>query len=88
MSEQLLDCHDIHASINQARCERVAQRMPGDIGNTCLPARKSEACFQVNKRLAGFMVVEDKSFFRPIAQVSRRLRASVLSGTARIFPVF
>ncbi len=59
MPEQLLDRHNIHASINEARRERVAQCMPGDIGNACLPARKSKACFQVNKRLAGFVVVED-----------------------------
>lgn len=58
MPEQLLDRHNIHASINEARRERVAQCMPGDIGNACLPARKSKACFQVNKRLAGFVVGE------------------------------
>ena len=60
MSEQLLHCHYIHSSIQQPRRKRVTQRVPRNTLDSGLSARQSETRFEINERLSGFVVVENK----------------------------
>src|SRR6266481_878561 len=43
MSQQLLDCHYIHASIEQSGCECMSQRVPRNVGNSGLLASQRKA---------------------------------------------
>ena len=60
MSEQLLDCHYIHASIQEPGRESVAQRMPRDTLDSGLSARQSKTRLEINKRLSGLVVIENE----------------------------
>jgi hypothetical protein len=58
MPEQLLNCHDVHASIHETRRKSVAQRVPRHTRNAGLPARESESSLEINKQSAGIVVVK------------------------------
>jgi len=60
MPEQLLNRHDVHTSLHKARRERVPQCMPAHARNSRLAARQRESSFEINKRLAGIVIVENE----------------------------
>ena len=77
MSEQLLDCHYIHAAIHQPGSERVTQRVPRHTLDSRLSACQSETRVEIDKRFSGFKVVENEfvlSAERPKLQNPARFR--------------
>lgn len=60
VSEQLLNCHYIYASIHETGCERMTELMPRHAFDPGLSACESKICIEINKRLSGFVVVEDE----------------------------
>ena len=84
MSEQLLDCHYIHASIHEPGSERMPQRMPRHTLDSGLSARQSKTRLQIDKWISGFVVIENEFVLpsqRPIFQYPPCFR---LIGTGRI----
>jgi hypothetical protein len=60
MSEQLLGCHNIHASIHRALSECTPQRMPRHIRGPRFLARLMETRLQIDKRFSGIEIGENK----------------------------
>ena len=76
MSEQLLHCHYVHASIHQARSECVPQRMPRHAVDSRLSTCPSKARLQIDKRFSGLEIVENE-FALPAERPSFKNLASL-----------
>src|SRR5215469_6379033 len=77
MSQQLFHCDNIYSTIYQPGSKRVTQSVPRHAYDSRFLAREFESCFQINKRLAGFGIVENKFIpfaERPILQNLSRIR--------------
>jgi hypothetical protein len=60
MSEQLLDCHNIHASRDQPRRKSVTQRVPGNTFDFGILASCCKTSLLIDEAPAGFVVIKDK----------------------------
>lgn len=82
MSEQLLHCHYMHASIHQARSECVPQCMPRHAVDSRVSTCPSKARLQIDKRFSGLEIVENE--FAHVLNVGRGIAEKLVQSRGRV----